>query len=148
MDRVAQQAIEKEQLLKKDFSSFSTHDQLKLIDLSVKKPVRTEDAGPKGQVKQSNVRWQLNGVLNEYHTPKENLDDNHGFQSEVDEVQQRVNYLKQYSAVMARMTNFRLERLVDSLDRKLGLTGKFKYSPRAKLDMLIREINAETQKRR
>lgn len=68
------------------------------------------------------MRWQLNGVLNEYHTPKQQelLERNHGFRSEVHEVQQRVKYLKDYEAVMGRMTNFRLERMVDSINRKLG----------------------------
>ena len=54
------------------------------------------------------------GVLDEFHSIKsdEALNKNHGFKSDMEEVQQRINYWKDYKNVMSSMNDFKIVSMV------------------------------------
>ena len=61
LDRKASLVIEKEKKAKKNFNNFSTLKKLKIVDDARQKHMKRKDK----QV--NNIKWQLNGVLDEYH---------------------------------------------------------------------------------
>lgn len=85
MDRKAFAVIEKEKELAKDFNKFTTIEKLRLIDESIPPKGKPSELADKSTL----LKWQTSGVLDEYHTPRgeEDLEENFGYMSEVDEVQ-------------------------------------------------------------
>lgn len=106
----------------------------------------------KGQKKVNNIKWQLNGVLDEYHLPKksEHLQDNFGFKSEITELQRHVKHKKAVEGVMSRMSDLKLESMISGLNEKLGIINR-RVSTDMKLNKLCEELyvsSAEKRKKR
>ena len=132
--------MNKEKELAKDFGRFSTLEKLRLLDEQVPtygKPSELAD-------QQTKVKWQMSGVFDEYHTPKkeEELKENHGFNSEVEEIKQRIQYWKDFNTVMSDMNDYKLEAMVDELKQKLGFVNRETAS--VKVQKLIKELHEQS----
>ena len=68
LDRKASLAIQKEKQFHQKFDSFSTSKKLKILDES---RMGKQNRSAK---KASNIKWQLNGVLDKYHLPKKDAE--------------------------------------------------------------------------
>ena len=86
----------------------------------------------------------MSGVFDEYHTPKkeEELKENHGFNSEVEEIKQRIQYWKDFNTVMSDMNDYKLEAMVDELKQKLGFVNRETAS--VKVQKLIKELHEQS----
>ena len=91
--------------------------------------------------KLNNIKWQINGVLNSYHKPehRESLKENFGFQQEINEITKHVSFKKRMAEHMSRMSDLKLNMLVDKQKEKLGFINR-KLDTEIKLSKLCEEI--------
>ena len=89
----------------------------------------------------NNIKWQINGVLNSYHKPedKDSLQNNFGFQQEINEISKHVSFKKRMAEHMSRMSDLKLNMLVDKQKEKLGFINR-KLDNEIKLSKLCEEI--------
>lgn len=142
LDRKASLAIQKEKQFHQKFDSFSTSKKLKILDES---RMGKQNRSAK---KASNIKWQLNGVLDKYHLPKKDAEKTSvGFKIDVDEISKVVNHKKSLERSMQGMSVLKLKSMCEAIYSKMGLVNRTQ-STQKKIGLLVEELAAASTEKK